>query len=129
SLEREEPGGLDVLPLERIAANAAPGGYGELSSAGKKLYPSARDLVDVMRQAGIEFVVRVDRFPARPRTDPLARLVEERGELVFEAAPQAPGRAEPSEALLPVEPRTGALALASVDRPRARGRVSRLQRL
>lgn len=126
ALERGEPGGVDLLPLERVVTDAAPGGYGEISAAGKKLFPGARTVAEAIDAAGADYVVRVDRFPARPRSDPLAALVDARGELLFEAAPQGAGAAPPQEALLPVEPRLGAWALWSVERPGPRVRVYRL---
>ena len=88
ALERQESGGFDVLPLERVVADPAPGGYRALGPLAKDLYPGAADLAAVLAAAGVRYVVSVDRFPGEPRADPLASLLAARGKLLWEVRPQ-----------------------------------------
>jgi hypothetical protein len=125
ALERQESGGFDVLPLERVVADPAPGGYRALGPLAKDLYPGAADLAAVLAAAGVRYVVSVDRFPGEPRADPLASLLAARGKLLWEVRPQG-NDADPPEALLPFEPRLGAYSLLSVERPGPRIRLYEL---
>ncbi|HKE01806.1 MAG TPA: hypothetical protein VKE69_12395 [Planctomycetota bacterium] len=121
-LDRNEPG-FDALPLERAFSDAGPDAYRTMSRAGKALYPGASDVRSVLAAARSEYLVRVDRFPSASRSDALAALAGELGEPIYDVGPRGA-----AEALLPFEPRTGALALFAVDRPGPRVRVYRLSR-
>lgn len=119
------PGGFDVLPLERVVEDPAPGQYQRPSALAHRLFRGHEGLGDLLRAAGIRYVVRVDRFPSEDRQDPLVRILEQRGVLIGEVSPAAPGDV-PREALLPFEPRRGISALFSVERPGPRVRLYEL---
>jgi hypothetical protein len=125
ALDRHESGGVDLLPLERVVADPAPGSYRALAPLAKDLYPGAAGLAAVLDAAQIRYVVSVDRFPGEPRADPLASLLASRGKLLWEVDPQGNGP-DPPEALLPFEPRLGAYSLLSVERPGPRIRLYEL---
>jgi hypothetical protein len=116
ALDRGGEGGYDLLPLERVVHDPAPGGYTRLGGAAAVLYPGVQTLDGVLRAANVRFVVRVDRFPGAHRADPLLEILLKRGRLLSESSP-SDGRAYPLEALLPFEPRQGASSLFSVSRP------------
>ncbi len=130
ALGQREPGGYDALALEALAVEPTAGGYTSLTDRARALYPGADDLPSLFARAGVRWVVRVDRFPSARRADPLTKILDARGELVAEVRPWTGdvSAAPPPEALLPFEPRLGALALWTVDRPGPWIRLYRLER-
>jgi hypothetical protein len=116
ALDRAGEGGYDLLPLERVVHDPAPGGYTRLGGLAPVLYPDAQTLDGVLRAASVRFLVRVDRFPGAHRADPLLEILLTRGRLLSEVSP-SDGRSYPLEALLPFEPRRGASSLFAVSRP------------
>lgn len=125
-LDRNEPGGFDLLPLERYIFDAAPGQYTDILPAAKKLYSNAGGVPEFLREARPEYAVRVDRFPGEPRDDAFVRWLQKNGEMMFEISPSAGGA--PLEALLPFEPRLGAWSLWMVNRPGPRIQLYQIKR-
>lgn len=114
-LDRREPGGFDILPLERYITDAAPGRYTEITGMAKKSWPGATTVASWLQAVRPAWVVRVDRFPGAPRRDALTEWLQQYADPVLDISPAA-GSA-PIEALLPFEPRLGVWALWTVERP------------
>lgn len=125
-LERNLPGGFDVMPLERYFQDAAPGGYRQCSKTAVRLFPGVNDVNSLFAAAGVQFVVSAERFPGAVRKDPLARWFADNADCVGVVEP---GGAETLEALLPFEPRLGFYSLMVVDRPGPRVKIYKLRKI
>jgi hypothetical protein len=125
-LDRREPGGYDLLPLERYVFDAAPGQYTRLSAIAGRTHPGATSVSAWLDAAAPEYVVRIDRFPGVGRADALVDWIQQKCEPLFEVSPSKGGA--PREALLPFEPRLGLVSLMEVDRPGPRIRVYRVKK-
>ncbi|MFN0206175.1 MAG: hypothetical protein ACKVS6_07655 [Planctomycetota bacterium] len=126
ALDRRSSGGFDILPMERVCGDATANRYQLVSALGEQYFPGVKNIPELLDRANLDYVVRVERFPQSPRKDPFAAWVEKKGEIAGDWSP-APGRT-PAECLLPFEPRLGAYALFTVERPGPRIRLYKIRK-